>query len=139
MTESHPLREDFDASHDSWVNRTNHTPLVLQAYEQYLTAHVQFCEERAKNSNINMQLTSARKRLLSFTGNGRYSVLKTSTSSRAPTTLTPSETTFPIVAASMTFDVAPHAPTAGEAVAPISTSSFGRVLRRPTHYKDTRR
>jgi hypothetical protein len=49
-----------------------------------------------------------------------------------------SETTFPIAAVSMTSDVTPNAPTAGEAVAPISTSS-GRVLRRPTHYKDTRR
>jgi hypothetical protein len=50
-----------------------------------------------------------------------------------------SETTSPIAVASMTSDVALNAPTAGEAVAPISTSSSGRVLRRPTHYKDTRR
>ncbi len=102
---------------------------------------VQFCEERAKNSTINMyarQLTSGRKRQLSFTGNYHYSVLKTSSSSRTPTTLISSETTFPIAAVSMTSDVTPNAPTAGEAVAPISTSS-GRVLRRPTHYKDTRR
>jgi hypothetical protein len=35
-----------------------------------------------------------------------------------------SETTFPIAAASMTSDVAPNAPTAGEEVAPISTSSI---------------
>jgi hypothetical protein len=127
--------KDFDASHDSWVRRKNLTPLALQAYEQFLTAHVQFCEERAKNSKINMyaqQLISARKRLLSFTGNGRYSVLKTSSSSRVPTT-------SPIAVTSETSDVAPNAPTAGEAVAPISTSSSGRVLRRPTHYKDTRR
>jgi hypothetical protein len=46
------------------------------------------------------------------------------------------ETTFPVAA---TSNVVPNAPTAGEAVAPISTSSSGRVLRRPTHYKDTRR
>jgi hypothetical protein len=100
--------------------------------------NVSFVKERAKNSKINMyarQLTSARKRQLSFTGNGRYLVLKTSSSSRAPTTLISSETTFPIAAASMTSDVAPNAPTAGEAFAPISTSSSGRVLRRPTHYK----
>jgi hypothetical protein len=129
--------KDFDASHDSWVKRKNITPLALQTYEQFLTEHVQFCEERAKNSKINMyaqQLVSARKRLLSFTGNGRYSVLKSSS-----TTLISSETTFPIAAASMTSDVAPNAPTAGEAVAPISTSSSGRVLRRPNHYKDSRR
>ena len=100
--------KDFDVSHDSWVKRTNLTPLALQAYERFLTEHVQFCEERAKNSKIKMyaqQLTSARKRLF---------------------------------AVSMTSDVAPNAPTAGEAVAPISTSSSGRVLRRPNHYKDTR-
>ena len=129
--------KDFDASHDSWVKRTNLTPLALQVYERFLTAHVQFCEERAKNSKIKMyaqQLTSARKRLFSFTGNGRYSVLKSSS-----TTLISSETTSPIAAASMTSDVAPNAPTAGEAVAPISTSSSGRVLRRPNHYKDSRR
>jgi hypothetical protein len=129
--------KDFDVSHDSWVRRNSLTPLALQAYERFLTEHVQFCEERAKNSKIKMyaqQLTTARKRLLSFTGNGRYSVLKSSS-----TTLISSETTFPIAAASMTSDVAPNAPTAGEAVAPISTSSSGRVLRRPTHYKDTTR
>jgi hypothetical protein len=70
--------------------------------------------------------------MLSFTGNDRYSVLKTSSSSRAPTT-------SPIADTSKTSDVAPNAPTEGEEVAPISTSSSGRVLRRPTHYKDTRR
>jgi hypothetical protein len=126
--------KDFDASHDSWVRRKSLTPLALQVYEQFLTEHVQFCEERVKNSKINMyaqQLISARKQLLSFTGNVRYSVRKTSSSSRAPTT-------SPIPATSKTSDVAPNAPTAGEAVAPISTSS-GRVLRRPTHNKDTRR
>jgi hypothetical protein len=126
--------KDFDASHDSWVSRKSLTPPALQAYEQFLTEHVQFCEERVKNSKINMhdqQLISARKQLLSFTGNGRYSVRKTSSSSRAPTT-------SPIAVTSKTSDVAPNAPTAGEVVAPISTSS-GRVLRRPTHYKDTRR
>ena len=37
---------------------------------------------------------------------------------------TTSETTFPITAESMTSDVVPNAPTAGEEVAPISTSSF---------------
>jgi hypothetical protein len=121
---------------------TAFTPFALQVYERFLTEQVQFCEERVKNSKINMyarQLTSALKRQLSFTGNGRYSVLKTSSSSRAPTTLISSETTFPIATPSMTSDVAPNAPTAGEVVDPISTSSSGRVLRRPTHYKDTRR
>jgi hypothetical protein len=44
-----------------------------------------------------------------------------------------SPTTSPVAAAaSKTSDVAPNAPTAGEAVAPISTSSSGRVRRRPT-------
>jgi hypothetical protein len=134
--------KDFDASHDSWVPRKFLTPLALQAYERFLTEHVQVCEDRAKNSKLKsplQHLKSARERLFSFTGNGRYSVLKTSSSSRAPTTLISSETTSPIAAASMTSDVALNAPTAGEAVAPISTSSSGRVLRRPTHYKDTRR
>ncbi len=134
-----PVEVEVDGS--SWCNSL--TPLALQAYQRFLTEHAQFCEERAKNSKINMyarQLTSSRKRLLSFTGNGRYSVLKTSSSSRAPTTLISSETTFPMAAASMTSDVAPNAPTAGEAsaVAPISTSS-GRVIRRPTFYRDSRR
>jgi hypothetical protein len=136
------VRNDFDFSHDSWVRHNILTPFALQAYERCLTEQVQFCEERAKNSKINMyarQLTSARKRQSSFTGNDRYSVLKTSSSSRAPTTLISSETTFPIAAASMTSDVVPNTPTAGEVVTPISTSSSGRVLRRPTLYKDTRR
>jgi hypothetical protein len=100
--------------------------LRFKVMSGFLTDQAQFCEERAKNSKINMyarQLTSARKRQLSFTGNVRYSVLKTSSSSRVPTTLISSETTFPITATSMTSDVATNAPTAGEAVAPISTSS----------------
>ncbi len=83
------------------------------------------------------QVTSARKRQLSFTGNG--SVLKTSSSSRAPTTLISSETTFPIATPSMTSYVVPNVPTVGEAVDTISTSSSGWVIRRPNHYKDTRR
>ena len=143
--------KDFDVSHDSWVKRKFLTPLALQAYEQFLTEHVRFCEERLeyfklKSTNSNrklkspsQQLKSARERLLSFTDNGRYSVLKTSSSSRAPTTLISPETTSPIAVTSKTSDVAPNAPTTGEAVAPISTSSSGRVVRRPTHYKDTRR
>jgi hypothetical protein len=127
--------KDFDVSHDSWVHRKILTPLALQAYERFLTEHVQVCEDRTKNSKLKSplhHLRSAREWLFSFTGNGRYSVLKTSSSSRAPTT-------SPIAATSQTSDVAPYAPTAGETVAPISTSSSGRVLRRPTHYKDTRR
>ncbi len=47
------------------------------------------------------QLISARKRLLSFTGNDRYSVLKTSSSSRAPTT-------SPLSVTSKTSDVDPN-------------------------------
>jgi hypothetical protein len=56
--------KDFDFSHDSWVSPKPLTPFALQAYERFLTERVQFCEERAKNSKINMyarQLTSARK------------------------------------------------------------------------------
>jgi hypothetical protein len=139
--------KDFDVSHDSWVKRKFLTPLAFQAYEQFLTEHVRFCEERetSKLHKINshrkpkspsQQLKSARERLLSFTGNGRYSVLKISSSSCAPPTLISPETTFPVAA---TSNVVPNAPTAGEAVAPISTSSSGRVIRRPNHYKDTRR
>jgi len=56
------------------------------------------------------------------------------------TDLISSPTTSPVAAvASKTSDVAPNAPTVGEAVAPISTSFSGRVIRRPTLYKDTRR
>jgi hypothetical protein len=62
-----------------------------------------------------------------------YSVLKASNS------LPSSATTSPIAAASKTSDVESNAPTAGVVVAPISTSSSGRVIRRPNHYKDTRR
>ncbi len=126
--------EDFDVSHDSWVQRKFLTPLAFQAYDRFLTEHVQVCEDRSKNSNLKSpldHLKSAREWLFSFTGNGRYSVLKTSSSSRAPTT-------SPIAVTSQTSDVAPNVPKTGEAVAPISTSS-GRILRRPTHYKDTRR
>jgi hypothetical protein len=112
----------FDVSHDSWVKRKFLTPLALQAYEQFLTEHVRFCEERetsklqSKNSHrkpksISQHLQSARERLLSFTGNDRYSVLKTSSSSRAPTHLISSPTTSPVAAAaSKTSDVAPNAP-----------------------------
>jgi len=46
--------KDFDFSHDSWVRRNNLTPFALQAYDRFLTEQVQFCEERAKNSKINM-------------------------------------------------------------------------------------
>jgi hypothetical protein len=46
--------KDFDVSHDSWVLRKFLTPLARQAYERFLTEQVQFCEERAKNSKINM-------------------------------------------------------------------------------------
>ena len=112
--------KDFDASHDSWVQRKFLTPLALQAYERFLTEHVRFCEGRAKNSklpSLAKHLRSAHACLSSFTGNGRYSVLKTSASSLEPTT-------SPIAAASETSDVAPNAPTAGEAVAPISTSTL---------------
>ena len=128
--------KDFDASHDSWVQRKFLTPLALQAYERFLTEHVRFCEEHAKNSklpSLAKNLRSAHACLSSFTGHDRYSVLKASNN------LPSSATTSPIAAASKTSDVAPNAPTAGFAVAPISTSSSGRVLRRPTHYKDTRR
>ena len=104
--------KDFDVSHDSWVKRKFLTPLALQAYEQFLTEHVRFCEERSENSNLkstnsnrklkspSQQLKSTRDRLLSFAGDDRYSVLKTSSSSRAPTTLIFSETTSPTTAAS---------------------------------------
>ena len=78
------------------------------------------------------KLKSARDHLFTFTGNGRYSVLKTSTSLHEPTT-------SPITSASKTSDTTPDTPTPGGAVAPIVTSSSGRVLRRPTLYKDTRR
>jgi hypothetical protein len=136
--------KDFDVSHDSWIKSRFLTPLALASYERFLTEHVRFCEGRTQQfvtvpKMYAQQLKSTRERLVTFTGNGRYSVLKTSSSSRAPTTLTSSETTFPIAVALMTSDVAPNAPTAGEEVVPISTSSSGRVLRRPTHYKDTRR
>jgi hypothetical protein len=125
--------KDFDVSHDSWVSRKLLTPLALQSYEQFLTEHVRFCEERVKNSklpSLDQNLRLAREYLSSFTGHGRYSVLKDSN------TLPSSATNSPIAATSKTSDVAPIAPTAGDAVAPISTSSSGRVLRRPTHYKD---
>jgi hypothetical protein len=129
--------KDFDVSHDSWIKRKFLTPLALAAYERFLTEHVRFCEGRAQHfvtvpKMYAQQLKSARERLVTFTGNGRYSVLQTSSSSDV-------STTSPLAAASETSDVAPNAPTEGEAVAPISTSSSGRVLRRPTHYKDTRR
>ena len=45
--------KDFDASHDSWVLRKFLAPLALQAYERFLI-QVQFCEDRATNSKINM-------------------------------------------------------------------------------------
>ena len=123
--------KDFDVSHDSWLFLT---PLALQAYETFLTEHVRFLESRVTYSkSLTQNLQSARARLLSFTGaHGLYSVLRTSSSSHAPTT-------SPIVASSETSDVATAAPTAGEEVAPIVTSTSGRVIRRPALYKDTRR
>jgi hypothetical protein len=127
---------DFDVSHDSWVHRKFLTPLALQAYERFLTEHVRFCEECVKNSKIpslGKNLRSTHACLSSFTGHGRYSVLKTCDNLPSPAT------TSSIDATSKTSDVAPIAPTVGEEVDPISTSSSGRVLRRPSHYKDTRR
>ena len=126
--------KDFDVSHDSWIKRKFLTPLALAAYERFLTEHVRFCEGRAQHfvtvpKMYAQQLKSARERLVTFTGNGRYSVLQTSSSSDV-------STTSPLAAASETSVVAPNAPTAGEAVAPISTSSSGRVIRRPTLYRD---
>jgi hypothetical protein len=44
--------EDFDVSHDSWVQRKFLTPLAPQAYERFLTEHVRVCEERVKNSEL---------------------------------------------------------------------------------------
>ncbi len=127
--------KDFDVSHDSWVRCKLLTPFALQSYEQFLTEHVRFCEERFKNSklpSLAQNLRLARAYLSSFTGHGRYSVLKDSNS------VPSSATNSPIDATSKTSDVAPIAPTTGEAVAPISTSS-GRVIRRPTFYRDSRR
>ena len=101
-----------------------------------LSEHVRFLESRTTSSklqSLTRNLQSARARLLSFTGaHGLYSVLRTPSSSHGPTT-------SPIAAASKTSDVALNAPTAGEAVAPIVTSTSGRVLRRPVLYKDSRR
>ena len=128
--------KDFDVSHDSWVRSQFLTPLALQAYETFLTEHVRFLESRTTSSklqSLTRNLQSARARLISFTGaHGLYSVLRTPSSSHGPTT-------SPIAAASKTSDVALNAPTAGEAVAPIVTSTSGRVLRRPVLYKDSRR
>jgi hypothetical protein len=50
--------KDFDASHDSWVRSKSLTPLALQAYEQFLAEHVQFCEERAKNPRSTCMLNN---------------------------------------------------------------------------------
>ncbi len=132
---SRPL-ENFDVSHDSWVSRKLLTPFALQAYEEFLTDHVRFCEEHTKNSKLPSlahNLRSARVYLSSFTGHGRYSVFKDSNS------LPSSTTNSVITATSKTPDVATIAPTVGETVAPISTSSSGRVIRRPTLYRDSRR
>jgi hypothetical protein len=117
--------KDFDASHDSWVRRKFLTPLALQAYERFLTEHVRFCEERSEHSTLkstnsnhklkssSQHLKSARERLLSFTGDGRYSVLKVSNN------LSSSATTSPIAATSKTSDVAPNTPTVGVSVTPL--------------------
>ncbi len=114
--------KDFDVNHDSWVRRKFLTPLALQAYERFLTERVRFCEVRVSAEHI------------------RQPNLKTLVQNlKSARNLPSSATTSPIAAASKTSDVAPNAPTAGEAVAPIPTSSSGRVIRRPNHYKDTRR
>ena len=49
-----------------------------------------------------------------------------------------SSTSSPVATTSETSDVAKNAPSAEIEVAPVVSSS-GRVLRRPVHYKDTRR
>jgi hypothetical protein len=48
--------KDFDVSHDSWVQRKFLSPLALQAYDRFLTEHVQVCEDRAKNSKLKSPL-----------------------------------------------------------------------------------
>ncbi len=85
--------KDFDVSHDSWVRCKLLTPLALQTYEQLLTEHARFCEGHVKNSKIpslDQNLRLARVYLSSFTGHGRYSVLKDFNS------LSSSATNFPI-------------------------------------------
>ncbi len=98
--------KDFDVSHDSWVSRKLLTPLALQAYEQFLTEHVRFCEERVKNSKL--------PSLAFFCNQFSY------------------RCNFEDVRCCV------YRSHVGDVVVPISTSS-GRVIRRPTFYRDSRR
>ncbi len=87
---------------------------------------------------------AARKHLESFIGRtGAFSVLRRQ-SSNVDTSVQPSvrdtspSASSPVATELVTSDVTQNAPSAEFEVAPV-VSSMGRVLRRPVHYKDTRR
>ena len=84
---------------------------------------------------------AARKHLDSFIGRaGAFSVLQRQSSNAQVSVQSDSvsSTSSPVATTSETSDVAINAPSAEIEVAPVVSSS-GRVLRRPVHYKDTRR
>jgi hypothetical protein len=88
------------------------------------------------------QALAAKKHLDSFTGrDGNFSVLRRPPSNAqvsVENSDSVSSTSSPVATASEKSDVAKNDPPVEIEVSPV-VSSTGRVLRRPVHYKDTRR
>jgi hypothetical protein len=110
--------KDFDVSHDSWIRRHSVTPLVLQAYEEFLTGHVvasQRLADRTHHKSDISRAQAARAHLVSFIGRaGAFSVLRRQ-SSNVETSVQHSvwnspSVSSPVVTASETSDVAKNAP-----------------------------
>ena len=116
--------------------------MALRAYEEFLIAHAQAAKCLADRTNRKSDVTrahTARKHLASFLG--RAVVRRQSSnvgSSAQPVRDSLPSASSPVATASETSGVAQNAPSAEFEVAPV-VSSTGRVLRRPVHYKDTRR
>ena len=116
--------------------------MALQAYEEFLTTHAEASRRLAARTHHKSDITraqAARKHLESFIGRaGAFSVLRRQ-SSNVDASVQPSvrdtspSASSPVATVSVTSDVTQKAE-----VVPV-VSSTGRVLRRPVHYKDTRR
>ncbi len=51
--------KDFDAIHDSWIRRHSVTPLVLCAYEIFLSAHVEYLQRITDHSHHKADVSRA--------------------------------------------------------------------------------
>ncbi len=118
--------KDFDTSHDSWIRSHSVTPLALRAYEEFLSAHVEYLQRIADRSRHKVDVSrdlAGKKHLDSFIGRvGAFSVLQ-SQSSNAQVSVQNSDSvssdSSPIVTTSETSDVAKNAPSVEIEVVPV--------------------